>query len=403
VSKTSVFSRPQRRLFIAGILLLFIPKLVNSYFLMPFPGSMDAETMQFSYRLDKVADFFLFLGGPVVAWGCLLLVIHGSIAKKAGGIMLFAASAAFYYLTLVQFSAEKMFREPEKVVFKKATLTDYAPDAYILGVIDNGTAKAYPLKYLAYHHKIYDTINDKEIMVTYCSMCRSGRIYRPFVEGENASFRLVGARHYNAVIEDSKTGTWWYQATGIAAAGPLRGQHLDEVPALQTTWKSWIEMHPATLLLQPDPSYLDKYEDWFSEFDKMRSPSDSIPENKKIWVAGISIGEHSAVYRFPDLLKYKIANDRIGTTPVVIAISSDSLTTHAWNRMVQNHELIFEMDTSWESMTDQPTHSRWNLAGECIEGTYSGTVLEPVQHYNEYLRSWMQFHPSSKVWMGKDH
>jgi len=393
----NVFSRGQRKLFVTGILFLFIPKLINSYFLMPFPGSMDAETMQVSFMLDKVADFFLFTGGAIVCWGCIALIMRGSMGRKAGGVILLLAAAAFYYFTLFEFSAEKMFREPEQVTFKKASLTDYDPDAYILGVTDGGVSKAYPVKYLAYHHKIHDQINDKSILVTYCSMCRSGRVFIPVVEGEKVTFRLVGARHYNAVVEDSKTGTWWYQATGEAAAGKLKGKKLEEFQCEQTTWKTWLRKHPNTLLLQPDPGSVSKYAEWFATFDSMRSPADT-SGSRKIWVAGVTLQNQAVAYQFPSLVRAKAVNDKIGSTPVLVTIENDSLSTHVWKRTVDNQVLEFKMDSSWTTMKDILTASVWNADGLCIEGVFNGKQLEPVQHYNEFLRSWEQFHPGTTVW-----
>jgi len=394
----NIFSPGQRKLFIAAILFLFIPKLVNSYFLMPFPGSMDVETMQFSYWLDKVADFFLFASGPVVLWGCAVLIVKGGNAKKAGALLLLISSVAFYYYALIEYSAEQMFREPEQVIFKNAGESVFPPDAYVMGVAEGNEAKAYPVRYLAYHHKLHDRLNGREILVTYCSMCRSGRVFRPEVEGEPVTFRLVGARHYNAVMEDSKTGTWWYQATGEAAAGPLKGSRLEEIYFEQATWKNWSRKHPNTLLMQGDPASLEIYDEWFAKFDSMRSPPDTGKINKKLWVVGIRIGENAAAYKLTDLVKYKTVNDQVNDKPLVIIVSDDSLTTYSYFRTLKGQLLTFHMDASWKHMKDEQTGSVWNLDGTCIEGTLSGSHLVPVQHYNEYLRSWTRFNPATTIW-----
>jgi hypothetical protein len=216
------------------------------------------------------------------------------------------------------------------------------------------------------------------------------------VEGEKVTFRLVGARHYNAVMEDSKTGTWWYQATGEGAAGKLKGKKLEEFQCEQTTWKSWFRKHPNTLLLQPDPGSTGKYSEWFETFDRMRSPSDS--SSNKIWVVGVTLQNQAAAYQFPSLVRQKTVNDKIGSTPLLITIENDSLSTHVWKRTVGNQVLEFTMDSSWTVLNDNLTSSTWNQDGLCIEGVFSGKQLEAVQHYNEYLRSWQQFRPGTTVW-----
>jgi hypothetical protein len=395
-NSANVFSPAVRKIFIVSILLFFIPKLLNTYFLMPFPGSMNIETMRLSYFLDSRVNLFLYACGLIVIAGSLMLIYKGQPAKKTGGIFLLLLSIAFFYFTVFKMNAKEMFMEPSRVTFKNAELKDLNPSAYILGVTDGNEAKAYPLKYLAYHHKIIDTLNGKIIMATYCSMCRSARVYSPVVDGSLVTFRLVGARHYNAVIEDSKTGSWWYQETGVAAAGPMKGKSLETFPSEQTTWKNWILKHPESLLLQPDPSSLEKYEDWFADFDSARSPIDTIPVNNKMWVSCLSLDGQDIAYPFPLLVKKQLINDVAGKTAFVITIESDSLTTHAWKSTVGNSTLEF-IASPGNTIQDVQSHSIWNMTGLCVEGLYKGNQLTGIQHYNEYWRSWKQFHPDTSL------
>ena len=45
---------------------------------------------------------------------------------------------------------------------------------------------------------------------------------------------------------DRETGSLWSQLAGEAVHGPMKGTPLEVVPAIQTTWKHWREMHPET-------------------------------------------------------------------------------------------------------------------------------------------------------------
>jgi hypothetical protein len=55
-------------------------------------------------------------------------------------------------------------------------------------------------------------------MVTYCTVCRTGRVYGPIINGKKETFRLVGMDHFNAMLEDATTKSWWQQATWDARA-----------------------------------------------------------------------------------------------------------------------------------------------------------------------------------------
>lgn len=395
--KLVLFTRIQHALFIGGICLFFVPKLIHTYFLMPFPGSMETETINFSYNLDKIVNPMMILGAIPLTWGIIILWIRGTAGYKVLSIFLGLLVGTLSYLTFFKFSAEIMFKEPSQVVMKKAVLKDYQLNAYILGVTNGAEARAYPLKYLAYHHKVHDNIQGLPILITYCSMCRSARVFKPVLEGDPVTFRLVGARHYNAVIEDSKTKSWWYQATGEAVAGSMKGSRLDEFPAEQTTWKSWVEKHPQTLLMQPDPAAISNYEDWFSEFDQMRSPPEGNLQNKT-WVVGLHLNNFHRAYLFPDLIKERLISDSIGEEPVLISMENDSLSVHVFKRKLNDQVFHFRMNEVRDSMVDLETGSVWTLNGSCKSGVHSGMQLEWLPYYLEYRRSWSHFHPATTYW-----
>jgi hypothetical protein len=67
-------------------------------------------------------------------------------------------------------------------------------------------------------HQVRDSINHIPVMVTYCTVCRTGRIYNPIVNGKAETFRLVGMDHFNAMFEDATTKSWWRQSTGECIA-----------------------------------------------------------------------------------------------------------------------------------------------------------------------------------------
>mgnify|MGYP002654973269 CR=1 FL=1 len=142
----------------------------------------------------------------------------------------------------------------------------------VVAIENRGEAKAYPIRYLVHHHQIRDTLAGKPVMVTYCSVCRTGRVFLPFVDGKPEQFRLVGMDHFNAMFEDSETGSWWQQATGEAITGELKGTKLDEIESIQLTAGAFFKAYPHGLIMAPDPNFLSKY-DSLGEFEKGKSES----------------------------------------------------------------------------------------------------------------------------------
>jgi len=233
-------------------------------------------------------------------------------------------------------------------------------------------------------------------------MCRTGRVYSPVINGTRQNFRLVGARHYNAIVEDEGTKTWWYQATGQAAVGRLKGQHLNELPYEQSTLASWLEKHPASLILQPDKHYMNEYSD-LKNYDRIQSiDKDSTLKNKdslirRSWMLGVIINGQAKAYDWRRLFKKHLLNDHVNKTPLVVAIEKDSLTFHAFNPTVNGRELHFKLDTAG-MLTDNETSSVWDWDGLSTAGTLKGSRLSKIQAYQEYWHSWKHFHPGTLFW-----
>jgi Protein of unknown function (DUF3179) len=58
-----------------------------------------------------------------------------------------------------------------------------------------------------------------------------------------------GLLNDNLLLVDRETGSVWSQLAGGAVSGRLEGTRLDLVPAIQTTWSTWVGLHPGTDLM----------------------------------------------------------------------------------------------------------------------------------------------------------
>ena len=55
-----------------------------------------------------------------------------------------------------------------------------------------------------------------------------------------------GLLNDNLLFVDRETQSIWSQLEGKAINGPMKGKTLQNIPALQTTWKNWKTKHPTT-------------------------------------------------------------------------------------------------------------------------------------------------------------
>lgn len=384
-------------LIILGVLVLFGSEIASIYYIMPFPGSQREESVDLAYFLVTHIHYFRIAGLLLLAYPVISFVFSGTTTQRVMLIALTLLYLMVFYQVNYRMRADAMFKQPRTITFLNDEQNKVDKKKLVLGVFVNDQAKAYPIEVIGYHHQVRDTIGGEPIMITYCTVCRTGRAFKPVVNGEPENFRLVGMDHFNAMFEDSRTKSWWRQANGEAIVGPLKGTVLEEIPAVQMSLQTWIKLHPNTLILQPDSIFKDAYAvlDNYDEgtMESSLEGRDSLSWQEKSWVVGIQIGQHSKAYDWNDLLSTRVINDVVANTPVLLTLESDSVSFHAWNR----DTLRFE----WRDnlLKDIQTKSTWNWQGTCTEGALQGSQLKYVQAYQEFWHSWQTFHPKSEKYV----
>ncbi|MES1249980.1 MAG: DUF3179 domain-containing (seleno)protein, partial [Chitinophaga rupis] len=290
-----------------------------------------------------------------------------------------------FYLFNFRFLADKMFYQPKEKLFAGVAADTTNKDKLVIGVSLNNEAKAYPIEIIGYHHQVKDTVGGQPILVTYCTVCRTGRVYSPFVNGRPELFRLVGMDHFNAMFEDAGTGSWWQQATGIAITGPLKGSRLPEIPSAQMSLGDWEALHPGSLTLQPDPHFKAKY-DSLKGYDEgvikgSLEKRDTGSWKFKSWVVGVDLNGQSRAYDWNRLVRNRVIQDTVGRTSLLLTIHPDNKTFYA---LTYPDSLHFQYDAVAHQLKDVNTHSIWREDGECMEGPLKGQKLAAVQAYQEF-------------------
>lgn len=385
---------------VLAIVYLIVLEIARVYYIMPFPGSQQKETIDLAYWIHTNMLWLRILGWLVA--GILLFQLLRQKKRPVrilAGTLLLLYAVVFYFFNF-RMLADKMFIQPREKIFAAAASSTIAPDKLVIGVTIDGISKAYPIQVIGYHHQVRDTVGGKPVMVTYCTVCRTGRVFNPAVKGEPEEFRLVGMDHFNAMFEDSRTGSWWRQATGEAIAGPLKGLVLEEIPSRQTSVAAWVAANPSTQIMQYDPAFIREYED-LEDFDKGTIESslekrDSASWEFKSWVVGVSTERAAAAYDWNALVLHGYLEDSLPDMPVIVLLEKDSSSFHVFNRMQGAQSLHFKWDPQAERLSDRETGSSWNLRGECTDGPLKGMYLQRIQAYQEFWHSWQQFHPNTR-------
>ena len=390
----------KKGILVTGLILLFLLEIAGIYFIMPFPGSQKMGSLPFAYWLhnNKLWIRILLLTIVLISFIATFRTTH-----RTGRIILTIAlvlyGVVFYYANL-KFQADKIFHQPKTKSFANTSENKVDRKKLVIGVVINNEAKAYPIQVIGYHHQVRDTVGNTPIMVTYCTVCRTGRVFSPVVNGKPETFRLVGMDHFNAMFEDASTESWWQQATGIAVAGDLKGKALQEIPSTQSTLESWLVRYPDSKILQPDTIYNKQYKS-LKDFDNGTTDDDlekrdSASWKFKSWVIGIQHKGNSKAYDWNELVTEKLIQDSMRGLPLMITLENDTATFHVLNRNINGNVLHFEQSNG--KIIDLQTASVWREDGLCIQGIYNGQHLANVQASQEFWHSWQSFHPNSMVY-----
>jgi hypothetical protein len=384
-----------------GLIYLIAIEILRVYFIMPFPGSQQANTINIAYFIDQHI-WWLRLAGYVITIIPLISILKNSKRwKKIVTVLVLMFYCFVFYLFNFKFLADTMFYQPKNKFLLQSSADTTRRNKLIVGVSINNEAKAYPLEIIGYHHQVRDTIGGTPVMITYCTVCRTGRVYSPFINGKPENFRLVGMDHFNAMFEDATTKSWWRQQSGTAITGPLKGNVLKEIPSQQMALGDWLALHPESYILQPDSNFKKEYADLKGyDEDTLKSSlekRDSASWKLKSWVIGVNINNHFKAYDWNEIAKQKIIQDSVEGVPILLTMKQDERSFYVLNRNTANGLLNFTYDSLTQVLHDTETNSTWTINGICTAGVMKNVHLKTVQAYQEFWHSWKEFHPQTAV------
>ncbi|MBC7424203.1 MAG: DUF3179 domain-containing protein [Ferruginibacter sp.] len=378
-----------KKIFFTGIIGLLLFEVLNVYLIMPMPGSQQMDSIDVAYFLYRWRWAFRMLFGVMIVVGLLT----SRFKKKWVPLVPLALVAAIVYMANFYMAAGHMFYKPKQVLMANAALNKTDTGGLVIGIVNNGEAKAYPIRLLGYHHQVYDSIGGKPVIVTYFTVCRTGRVYEPIVNGKQERFRLVGMDHFNAMFEDTTTKSWWRQATGQAITGQLKGQQLPEFFSTQTSLAKWLQLNPSSLVMQADPAFKDDYDTTY-KFENGKSKSkltgtDSLSGKNKSWVIGVKAGNERKAYDWNTLKEKRLIQDKLGNMPVLLVLASDDKSFFAFESPDETTVFSLQNDT----IINNGHH--YTINGKSIG---IGSSLKALPAYQEFLHSWRTFNTGTAMY-----
>ncbi|MFQ5580435.1 MAG: DUF3179 domain-containing protein [Nitrospiria bacterium] len=210
----------------------------------------------------------------------------------------------------------------------------------VLGLMQNGEAKAYPINILNWHEIVNDTVGGRPVLISYCPLCGTGMAFVPTFKGKDYTFGVSGLLYKSDVLMyDHQTESLWSQIRKEAVTGEMIGSRLTLLPLIHTTWKAWKKEHPLTLILSTDTGYHRDYSrdpySGYEDEDRLFFPVGKMDKRfrPKTWVLGIERNGITKAYPFPNLERGPaFITDMLGSEKVRIEYDRASRTARIKNK-----------------------------------------------------------------------
>ena len=301
-------------------------------------------------------------------------------------------------------------------------------DDLVVGVVRNGEAKAYPENLGWWHEIVNDRIGGEFITVTLCPLTGTPMVFNATTDaGQQMEFGVSGLLiNSNLVMYDRRDNQTLYPQmlyTGIN--GQFKGEQLELLPAIETTFAMWKQMYPESEVAlfgtgldrypqsqrnnyqNPNRFGVYPYDDYRTNDGYFIAPlttgnPDLSTYFAKEVVTGLCFDNEVRAYPFGDMAPTAVINDTLGNQELLVVFDLDSRTSIPYSRVVDGQPLTFyqveaEGDLPVE-FEDVQTRSRWDMLGRAISGPLSGARLEPLPSYNSMWFAWSTYWPETSVW-----
>ena len=231
-------------------------------------------------------------------------------------------------------------------------------------------------------------------------------VYARQVAGQELTFGVSGKLIMNAVVMfDHQTDTLWSQFLSLGVDGPLAGTRLELLPALQTDWKTWLELHPDTLMLDVGrPPGTDSYAGYYrgSRAGILGEKHRDDRLDRKELVLALEVDEKVRAYAFSRLREQPVVNDTLSGRHILITFDAPSNTAVAFDRSVDGRTLTFDLQPDEDgtfTLRDRETGTEWApLTGEALSGKLAGAKLQQLPANYTFWFAWTDFYPDTELY-----
>lgn len=293
-------------------------------------------------------------------------------------------------------------------------------DDLIVGLEVDGEIRGYPHNILRFHEVVNDHTSNTKLGITYCPLTGSPVVYDAAQLG-NSEIGVTGLLfESNLVFFDRDTDTCFSQMLNLGMSGHLRGQQLEYLPIIETTWDTWKKLYPESKIMsreiqdQSSEKYdRNPYQNYETDdsilypVNNLDQPPYNLYDRKEKTLA---LGSGNDVFLFPyeELAKSPVTNHQFLDDSISVIYDQENRIAVPFYNNITDYDLSFELVTNRSKYSiestfglhifrDTQTNSVWNIKGEAIDGLLKGEKLVQYPSFQAYWFSASIFYPSALI------
>lgn len=280
-------------------------------------------------------------------------------------------------------------------------------DDLVIGVKIGDEIRAYPHPILDWHEIINDDLGGTLLAITYCPLTGSGIAWNRVLGNRTTTFGVSGLLYNSNLLPyDRATNSNWSQMRLQCVNGELTRTIPAVHPVVETTWRTWRGMYPASQVVSSQTGYARPYGSYpYGDYKTSSSLIFPVSQNdarlpRKERVLGILVGNVTKVYRMGSFSEaLTVVHDSLDGLDIVVAGSTAQNLAIAFERRLADGTILSFtpiLNNLPVAMLDQEG-TKWDIWGKAVEGPRTGLDLKPVRSYISYWFAWAAFYPGAEI------
>jgi len=289
-------------------------------------------------------------------------------------------------------------------MFESVAQTTYLnPDDLVIGVVYDGVAKAYSHRILDWHEIVNDQIADRYVALTYCPLTGTAVAWNRKFDSGVTTFGVSGKLYNtNLMPYDRASDSYWSQLRLDCVNGPLINSRIETFPVIETTWNTWKNMYPNSLVMTLETGFsrnynLFPYGDYVTNNNNLLFPVNNVDNRlpAKDRVLAVLSNSQNKLYPLGEFGDGRIVMDNFDTNEILVFGSQTrNFLTVFYNEGLENVTYVSGTD---EVVAEDSNGNKISISGKIVEGPLAGKQLLEVESILGYYFALAAFYPDIEI------